>query len=171
MRAEEDALKALEQPPGRQVKEIRGGNGETECKRKGNNGPFGREGLIRARPGGRTRAVTPGRRALRTASRKQQAARGKHWVKGAGPGGSHVPGREAIGSPGVVCETPLATSGRRNKPIGRDSEPSRGRGGEEAAAAAPGWAGLGRAPALPAQGPEPEPEKWSPPPCAGSARC
>ena len=30
--------------------------------------------------------MTPGRRALSAASRKQQAARGKHWVKGAGPG-------------------------------------------------------------------------------------
>ena len=68
-----------------------------------------------------------------------------------------MPGREVIGSPGVVCETPLATSGRRNKPIGRVSEPSRGRGGEEAAAAAPGRAGVSRAQALPAQGPEPEP--------------
>lgn len=43
---------------------------------------------------------------------------GKAWVKGAGPGGSHVPGRKAIGSPGVVCEWPLATSRRHDEPIG-----------------------------------------------------
>ena len=114
--AEEDALKGTGQPRGRRVKEIRGGIGETERTRKGNNGPLGREGLIGARPGGGTRAATPGRRALRAGSRrcsrKQQAAQGRQGVKGAGPGDSHVPGREAIGSPGVVCETPLATSGR-----------------------------------------------------------
>lgn len=69
--------------------------------------------------------MTPGRRALRPASRKQQAAPGKLGVKGAGPGGSHVPGREAIGSPEVVCERPLATSGRRDEPIGRTRSPAR----------------------------------------------
>ena len=68
--AEEEALKGTGQPRGRRVKEIRGGIGETERTRKGNNGPLGREGLMRARPGGGTRAATPGRRALRAGSQR-----------------------------------------------------------------------------------------------------
>lgn len=53
-----------------------------------------------------------------------------------------MPGREAIGSPEVVCERPLATSGRRGEPVGRGlGPPGPGRGRRQPnRVAGPGWA-------------------------------
>lgn len=82
------------------MKEIQGGSGERkECKRKGNNGPLGREGLTRARRRGGKRVVTPGRRALGEASRKHQAAPGKQRVKGVGPGAATCRGERLLALP------------------------------------------------------------------------
>lgn len=87
------------------------------------------------RPGGGLSARPPEN------NRRPRARTGlRGWVLGE----SHVPEREAIGSSGLVCERPLATSGCRDEPIGQGLEDCPGRGGEEVTG--PGrWAGLGRA--------------------------
>lgn len=83
------------------------------------------------------------RRDLFAAGRKQLAALSQHGLTGRAQG-SHVPRLEAIGCCRVVCEWPLAVSGRRLQLIGGGLEDRQGRGGEEEAEPRR-LAGLGRA--------------------------
>lgn len=66
----------------------------------------------------KSRGVRGRRRVLSTAQENNRPPPAPSRLRGMGPEGSHVSKRKAIGPSRVVCARPLATSGRRDKPIG-----------------------------------------------------